>query len=202
MEPSRNQRKRGKILNNAIFEAAITILEKDGYDAVTFQNVAKKAQTSRSVLYRRWETPFDLLYAAANAKVLSQRTSMHKKSFNTGTLEGDLEAVLTYMFDNTRLFPKNLIPAMMTEIARGHNIFNQGYFADTHFIKTVFQQAIDRGELSTMPSDLQIAAFFQIQRYYMIFELNQITPELLTKLTKEVLLPIYLPTASNTHSTK
>lgn len=186
-----NQRKRGKELLDTIFSAAIDLLENQGYDAVTFQNVATKAHTSRSVLYRRWKTPFDLLYEATNERVLSQRTSLHEVDFNTGSLRGDLIAVLSYMFANIKLFPKNMIPAITLEVARGRNVFNQGYFADNQFIDKIFADAVERGEIHSLPSKLQKDAFFQLQRYYMTFEYNNINSKLLTRLVDEVLLPLY-----------
>ncbi|WP_420831471.1 TetR/AcrR family transcriptional regulator [Paenibacillus sacheonensis] len=46
-------RKRGKELENAILEAAFEIFQTSGYPEMTFQNIAKKAKTSRTVLYRQ-----------------------------------------------------------------------------------------------------------------------------------------------------
>lgn len=188
---SESQRKRGKELTDTIFNAAIWLLEHQGYEAVTFQKVALRAHTSRSVLYRRWKTPFDLLYEATNERILSQQTSLHEIDFNNGNLRDDLIAVLNHMFVNMQLFPKNMIPAMALEISRGRNVFQQGYFSNNKFIDKVFQAAVDRGEISKRPTELQKAAFFQLQRYYMIFEYNQLTSELLAQLVDEVLLPIY-----------
>jgi len=192
MVEQNNKRKRGSVLNEAIFNAAITLLENKGYEAVTFNEIAKMAQTSRSVLYRRWKAPFDLLYEASNAKILTQRTSLHTKNFNTGSLRNDLLAVLVYMFENTKLFPKNLIPAMMFEISKGNNIFNQGYFSDTGFMDDIFENALKRGEISHLPNEIQRSALFQLQRYYMIFDLNLVNQSFLEQLVDDVLIPIYV----------
>lgn len=191
MVEQNKQRKRGKVLNETIFNAAISLLENKGYEAVTFQEVAKLAKTSRSVLYRRWKNPFDLLYEASNARILDQRTSMHSKNFDTGSLRGDLLAVLGYMFANTKLFPKNLIPAMMFEVSRGNNLFNQGYFSDTGFMANIFNRALERHEIKAIPTEIQKSTMFQLQRYYMIFALDDVDDHLLERLVDEVLLPIY-----------
>ena len=55
-------RRRGSELKEAIYKAAINILENEGYEKVTFQNVAKEAKTTRSVLYRYWYDVFDLIF--------------------------------------------------------------------------------------------------------------------------------------------
>ena len=45
-----HSRRRGDELKKAIYKAAVHILENEGYEKVTFQNVSKEAKTTRSVL--------------------------------------------------------------------------------------------------------------------------------------------------------
>ena len=62
-------RRRGSELKEAIYKAAINILENEGYEKVTFQNVAKEAKTTRSVLYRYWNDVFDLIFEAVRFNI-------------------------------------------------------------------------------------------------------------------------------------
>ena len=89
-------RKRGNTLVESIFEAAVRLIKEVGYANLTFQQIAKAAKTSRSVLYRRWANMFDLLM-----EIVDDRSSkalggqLIDRIENAGTLRGDLLNLLT-----------------------------------------------------------------------------------------------------------
>ncbi len=86
-------RRRGPDLEAAILEAAWEELTEVGYPALTMESVAARAKTSRAVLYRRWPSRPELLVAA-----LRQHTSFTSpEEFDTGTLRGDVLALLRHM---------------------------------------------------------------------------------------------------------
>ncbi len=58
----RDTRRRGDTLTESIYQAVEDIIKTEGYTNLTFQKIAQAAQTSRTVLYRRWETPLDLIH--------------------------------------------------------------------------------------------------------------------------------------------
>lgn len=58
------RRRRGRELENALLDAAWAELVEVGYSGFTIDSVAKRAQTSRAVLYRRWATKQELVRAA------------------------------------------------------------------------------------------------------------------------------------------
>ena len=57
-----NTRRRGDTLTEDIYKATIELIKKVGYTNLTFQQIAQAAKTSRTVLYRRWKTTFELIY--------------------------------------------------------------------------------------------------------------------------------------------
>jgi AcrR family transcriptional regulator len=57
-------RRRGAALETAILDAAWAELEECGYSTFTFEAVARRAETSRPVLYRRWPTRVEMAIAA------------------------------------------------------------------------------------------------------------------------------------------
>lgn len=57
-------RRRGADLEVALLEAAWAELKERGYDALTMEGVAARAETSRPVLARRWNGKADLVIAA------------------------------------------------------------------------------------------------------------------------------------------
>src|SRR5262245_49537219 len=66
-------RRRGKVLETAIFEIVLRELAETGYVNFSIERVAARAGTSKPVIYRRWPTRARLVYAAlrANRPVLS-----------------------------------------------------------------------------------------------------------------------------------
>jgi AcrR family transcriptional regulator len=60
-EESGRQRKRGVELERAIKDATIAELACGGYDNVTIESVAARAQTGKASIYRRWPTKQDLV---------------------------------------------------------------------------------------------------------------------------------------------
>ena len=84
-------RRRGENLTNNIYKAVIDILRKDGYRELTFQAVARAAKTSRAVLYRRWETMFDLIHEFVKYKIATVFDGdLIDVIEDTGSLSGDL----------------------------------------------------------------------------------------------------------------
>ena len=84
-------RRRGDNLETTIYNVALNILERDGYDNTTFAQIAREAKTSRSVLYRRWDTVFELVHDA-----ITQQNKQHNWDtvvIDTGSLRGDLIAI-------------------------------------------------------------------------------------------------------------
>ena len=60
-EDSGRQRKRGAELEQAIKDATIAELTGGGYDGVTIESVAARAQTGKASIYRRWPNKQDLV---------------------------------------------------------------------------------------------------------------------------------------------
>jgi AcrR family transcriptional regulator len=86
-------RRRGAELEAAILDAAWEELTEVGYAALTIENVAARAKTSRAVLYRRWPSRPDLVVAA-----LKHHTDFDTpESFDTGSLRGDMLALLRHL---------------------------------------------------------------------------------------------------------
>ncbi|MFJ1756268.1 TetR/AcrR family transcriptional regulator [Kitasatospora sp. NPDC088134] len=61
------QRRRGKALEAAIFEAALEQLTSGGFARMTMEGVAGAAQTGKAALYRRWASKADLVMDALAA---------------------------------------------------------------------------------------------------------------------------------------
>lgn len=64
---SRPMRRRGKELEQAIFEAALDQLTSGGFARLTMEGVASAARTGKAALYRRWASKVDLVVDALDS---------------------------------------------------------------------------------------------------------------------------------------
>jgi AcrR family transcriptional regulator len=57
-------RRRGEVLERALYEATLAELAEVGYGGLTMEGIAARAHTGKAALYRRWATKCELVYAA------------------------------------------------------------------------------------------------------------------------------------------
>jgi len=57
-------RRRGLVLEHALYEATLAELTEVGYGGLTMEGIAARAQTGKAALYRRWCSKHDLVHAA------------------------------------------------------------------------------------------------------------------------------------------
>ncbi|QLL06330.1 TetR/AcrR family transcriptional regulator [Mycobacterium vicinigordonae] len=63
--PNRRQsRRRGEVLERALYEATVAELAAVGYGRLTMEGIAARAHTGKAALYRRWTSKHDLVHAA------------------------------------------------------------------------------------------------------------------------------------------
>lgn len=194
----RGQRRRGEELKAVIFEAAVEILEKDGYEAVTFQNVARKAKTTRSVLYRYWKDAFSLIYEASRytlEKSPNWGGAVMNQVFNSGHLRTDLVNMLVYMRNNSYLFPKNFLSSMYFEQAQGRHLL-EGTIADVTgnnliIIERILARAQERGEARENIGQMAKLLPFQMSRYHLFVENEPLDEQKIVEFVDEVLMPLY-----------
>ena len=89
--PTRTGRPRSPAADAAIRNATLDLLSIEGYANLTMAGVASKAGVSTATLYRRWHSKLDLVVDILQA--LAEDWPVP----DTGSLEGDLRAVLDTM---------------------------------------------------------------------------------------------------------
>jgi AcrR family transcriptional regulator len=57
-------RRRGEVLERALYEATLAELTEVGYGGLTMEGIAARAHTGKAALYRRWASKHDLVHAA------------------------------------------------------------------------------------------------------------------------------------------
>ncbi len=57
-------RRRGEVLEHALYEATLAELAEVGYGGLTMEGIAARAHTGKAALYRRWASKCELVHAA------------------------------------------------------------------------------------------------------------------------------------------
>jgi AcrR family transcriptional regulator len=84
-------------VRKAVLDAALALLLERGYDGLSIAEVAQIAEVAETTVYRRWPTKA-VLAAAAIGELAAAENPLP----DTGSLEGDLTALLTQIVDLLR----------------------------------------------------------------------------------------------------
>lgn len=194
-----HSRRRGDELKKAIYKAAVHILENEGYEKVTFQNVAKEAKTTRSVLYRYWNDVFDLIFEAVRFNISQNpkwRGNVIDQEINKGSLRQDLIELLTFMRENFLLYPKGFLAFVSFMQSQGKNVLEStvGNVLPSNLIimERLLARAQERGEAREKIGQSAKVLPFQMTRYHMLLEGQSMNDKQIKELVDEVLLPIYI----------
>lgn len=151
------RRRRGAALEAALLQAAWEELLAVGYHALTFEAVAARANTSRTVLYRRWPHRRDLVLAALR----HQTPPLPPPAPDTGALRTDVLALLDRLARRMMEIAP-VLDALTDERARDSDLAR--YLQDrTHhtgkaMMATVIDRAAQRGELDQTSIPASVAA--------------------------------------------
>jgi AcrR family transcriptional regulator len=185
------RRRRGEELEAALLEATWEELTEVGYGALTFDGVAQRAGTSRTVVYRRWATKRDLVEAA-----ISYVGRRHKSEPpHTGSLREDMLAVMRHT-DEKRIGLMALLIA-----------FLGGYFLETGttpydlrrlvidegrtVLDVIIDEAVERGEVARdrlTPRVVNVG--FDLFRHEALMRLGAVPEEVMVSIVDEVFLPL------------
>jgi AcrR family transcriptional regulator len=139
-------RARDAARDRALQEAALTVLEESGYGGLTTAAVAKRAGVSTATLYRRWRSKEDLVVGTTIAWAQDLAPDQ-----DTGTLEGDLRALLRDKAETCDGPGGRLLWALVGEAA--HNTVLAGALTTAFIlpaqarINALVRRAVGRGEI-------------------------------------------------------
>ena len=144
----RRPRRRSSEVEAAIRAAALAELAENGYEGVTFERVARRAQTSKPVVYRRYASRADLVM---DAMVADDRSISRPKP--TGSLRGDLLRWLSKVGPRSAWLGPETFRALMGEGgAESLRAAADLAVAKISIIdKAIITPARERGELGPLP---------------------------------------------------
>jgi AcrR family transcriptional regulator len=104
-------RRRGDALVDAILEATMIELATQGYDALTIEGVAERAQTGKASIYRRWPNKRELALDAIESNMPSFGVAP-----DTGSVRTDLLIVLRRIAKHMNSRAGSAMRACMTDV--------------------------------------------------------------------------------------
>jgi AcrR family transcriptional regulator len=130
-----------------LLAVTLALLQQNGYDRLTLEAVATKAQASKATMYRRWPTKAELVLAA-----FIEGVRLVAVPPDTGTLRGDLlrlgESILEQCGQHT-----GTLRAVLVEMPGNPALSDamQTQFIDKRraLMQFILQQAVDRGEIAS-----------------------------------------------------
>jgi AcrR family transcriptional regulator len=187
------RRRRGPELESALLDAAWNELVEVGFANLTMESVAARAQTGIAVLYRRWANKDQLVLAAIEHYGQARPVDIP----DTGTLRGDLLALLTSMSNARATFTAVAAAAGFSGLlastgltpaqARDKVLGDQRVRGD----QIIYQRAHDRGEidLERIPPAV-LTMPFDLVRHDLLLHLEPVKPARITSIVDEIFLPL------------
>src|SRR5579884_897368 len=165
------RRRRGKVLETAIFKIVLRELAETGYVNFSIERVAARARTSKPVIYRRWPTRARLVYAAlrANQAVFSSHAP------DTGTVRGDLVIVLRGVSGMVEELGQELGPevffGLIAELLHENQplLYAEVHERNTKIMAKILTRGVERGEIAAEKLTRRVAALpFDLVRYQLM----------------------------------
>ncbi|MDA1369047.1 TetR/AcrR family transcriptional regulator [Glycomyces algeriensis] len=140
-------RRRGEELEQAILEAAFEEFRVAGYAGFTMEGVARRAGTSKPVVYRRWSSKVEILIACVASRLPEAETVP-----DTGSLRGDTVALVTLAHRRMRMIGQTAMLGMLADVSadpEARQILVSTLVSEltTLLEKAVWTRAVARGEL-------------------------------------------------------
>jgi AcrR family transcriptional regulator len=184
-------RRRGAELEAAVLDAAWDILSERGYGALTYEALAQQAKTAKQVIYRRWPTKRELLFAL----LAHHGTSIPTIQVDTGTLRDD---VLTLMRnsnarinDLTAIF-SGLIGTHFDEVEATPRELRAALFNNrANAVEAALERAVARGEIGGGEIPARVVALpYDLYRHEAVMSLASMPDEVLVEIVDLVWLPL------------
>ncbi len=185
------QRRRGEALESALLDAAWAELADRGYDELTIDAVATRAQTSRAVLYRRWPGKPELVLAA----LVHQAKTEPVARPDTGSLRGDVVALLR---EANKVRPR-LVTQLLTRLGAfytdaGTNLAELSAYVQggrDAVLDEMIERAIARGEIQPGQVSGRVARLpVDLFRHELLMTLRPVADGVIEEIVDDIFLPL------------
>lgn len=184
-----SSRRRGKVLEAAIFAVVLQELAEAGYVNFSIERAAARAGTSKPVIYRRWPTRARLVYAALRAS----RPVLSFKAPDTGTVRGDIMVILHGVSKMVEEFSPEVVFGLIAELLHESDA---SLFADVHELSTkmmmeILNRGVGRGEVAAEKLTPRLAALpLDLARHQLVLLQQPLSPEDVEEIIDRIFLPL------------
>ena len=182
-------RRRGKVLEAAIFEVVMQELAAAGYVNFSIERVAARAGTSKPVIYRRWQTRARLVYAALRAK----RPALSFDTPDTGTVRGDIMLILRRIAEMVDELRPEVIFGLIAELLHesDSSLFAAVHERNTKIMMEILSRGIGRGEIAAEKLTPRLAALpFDLVRHQLVLLQQPLSAEDIEEIIDRIFLPL------------
>jgi len=176
----------------AIRTAVLDQLAEAGYASVTFEGIARRAGTSKPVLYRRYRSRAQMVLDA-----IGQSASRQRPPRLTGSLRSDLVAVLTGMARQFTRFSPDVYRGLVGEA--DDRLVVEGIAAlgavTARALTAAYDDARARGELGPTPIPASVADLPMTVLRHDLMVVQPFDPRSIPGLVDQVFLPLLAATA-------
>ncbi len=188
-----HRRRRGDVLEQAIYDAVVEQLGTVGYGALTMEGVAGQARTGKAALYRRWPSKDELVIDA-----LQHRMPALEDPPDTGSVRADLLDVLGRMARAINSPTGCAIQNLMSEAQRDRDFLrvvrSRVIQPRKRMMMDVLRRAAERGEVrADAGSELLAQVGPAMVIYQFLVDGPPITPRTVKAIVDSVVLPMLRP---------
>jgi AcrR family transcriptional regulator len=184
-------RRRGAELEAAVLDAAWDILSERGYGALTYEALAQQAKTAKQVIYRRWPTKRELLFALLE----HHGTSLPSVQVDTGSLRDDILTLMrnsnNRINDLTAIF-SGLIGTHFDEVEATPRELRAALFGNrANAVEMALARAVARREIGAGAIPARVVALpYDLYRHEAVMSLASMPDEVLVEIVDQVWLPL------------
>jgi AcrR family transcriptional regulator len=184
-------RRRGEVLNSAIFEATLKELAEVGYAKLTMERVAARAGASKASVYRRWPSRMELVLDAVH-HLAPDPTDMP----DTGSLRGD---ALAFMRTAADLLAgpggealRGLLGDALADPSRTLELRRHSRGTGHRVMHEITRRAVERGEINSDAITSQRLDVAQAMlREQFLFHGPPIPDAVIIEIVDEIVLPLF-----------
>jgi AcrR family transcriptional regulator len=182
-------RRRGKVLEAAIFETVLQELAETGYVNFSMEKVAAGAGTSKPVIYRRWPSRAQLVYAALRAS----QPFLSSLAPDTGTVRGDVMAILHGVAEMVDELSPEVIFGLIAELLHESDasLFTEVHERNAKIMTEILTRGIRRGEIAAEKLTPRLAALpFDLVRHQLVLLQQPLSAQDIEEIVDRIFLPL------------
>jgi AcrR family transcriptional regulator len=192
---SKGKRRRGKVLEDAILEAAWEELRDVGYNRLTMEGVASRAKTNKAVVYRRWANKSTLVLSVLRKFV---PPFLPKEVPNTGNLRDDVFSFLHGIAKPLQIIDTETMRGLMVEYIGADKIFSIPQMMHpknesklTTAMIAILKNAEMRGEIKLEKISPRVITLpIDLLRYELLTTYEPVSDKTISEIVDDIFMPL------------